>query len=154
MLFWSAIVAAGSAVLLQSIAKDIERQKELELAESGAAIVNAIRAYYESSPGTAKELPKSLADLLLDPRKLYLERHLRSIPHDPFTGKQDWVLIAPRSVDATAHSGMRIEGDQPSQIVGVCSRTRCLKTCGTEEGIFPPRPENPTGRNRCFSVDR
>ncbi|MFT3848705.1 MAG: hypothetical protein QM739_08480 [Propionivibrio sp.] len=53
----------------------------------------AIRLYYEHSPGTVKRYPMSLNDLLLDNRYLGVERRLRRIYRDPMTGKAQWGLV-------------------------------------------------------------
>ncbi len=69
------------------------RIKEAGLLYVGEQYRNAILSYYESSPGQAKTWPKSLDDLLLDPRQPRLTRHLRKLYLDPVSGTPDWGLI-------------------------------------------------------------
>jgi type II secretory pathway pseudopilin PulG len=75
-----------------------QREREYQLLRAGAEVREAIRSYYESSPGSVKQYPENLDTLLRDARFIGIRRHLRKIPSDPFTGKPDWVLLqAPTS---------------------------------------------------------
>jgi len=69
------------------------RAKEAELLFVGAAYRNAIREYYDMSPGTAKSYPASLEDLLLDNRTTTMRRPLRKLYRDPMTGSSEWGLV-------------------------------------------------------------
>lgn len=73
--------------------KEQQRQKEKQLLFAGNQFREAIGRYYLSTPGPVKQYPQTLADLLLDPRQLTKQRHLRKIYRDPMTGKADWTLI-------------------------------------------------------------
>jgi type II secretory pathway pseudopilin PulG len=89
-------VAVGGAVLaavgeLTSHAQ--QREKEAELLFVGQQYREAIRAYYERSPGGAKRYPKKLEDLLSDSRYPVAQRYLRRPYSDPMTGKADWGLV-------------------------------------------------------------
>lgn len=68
------------------------REKEAQLFDAGMAYRQAIRSYYENTPGTAKTYPASLESLLLDERTTTMRRHLRKLYRDPMTGG-DWGLI-------------------------------------------------------------
>ncbi|WP_029770751.1 type II secretion system protein [Pseudogulbenkiania sp. MAI-1] len=70
-----------------------QRQKEQELLFIGHQFREAIRLYYERSPGGAKRYPRKLEDLLQDDRYPTTQRYLRKIYFDPLTGKQEWGLI-------------------------------------------------------------
>jgi type II secretory pathway pseudopilin PulG len=70
-----------------------KREKERELLFIGNEFRNAIALYYERSPGPAKQFPKTLQELLKDPRKLTTERYLRKIYRDPMTNKTEWGLV-------------------------------------------------------------
>lgn len=70
-----------------------QRQKEQDLLFIGHQFREAIRLYYERSPGGAKRYPRKLEDLLQDDRYPSTQRYLRKIYFDPLTGKQEWGLI-------------------------------------------------------------
>lgn len=69
------------------------RAKERDLLWVGSQYAQALRRYYEATPGGAKLYPKSLADLVEDKRFPTPRRHLRRLYPDPFTGQADWGLI-------------------------------------------------------------
>lgn len=76
-------LAMGELLELQSTRT--RRFLEDELLWAGEQYRNAIKKYYEASPGSARQLPRSVADLLEDPRLLTLTRHLRAPYPDPLT---------------------------------------------------------------------
>ncbi|MBI3560335.1 MAG: type II secretion system protein [Gammaproteobacteria bacterium] len=89
-----AVVALGIVVETATIQTSHihQREREEELLFRGQAYQHAIRAYYASGKIT-KTYPKSLEDLLTDPRAP--NRHyLRALYSDPFArGKGEWVLM-------------------------------------------------------------
>src|SRR5215831_6762883 len=85
-----ALLAAGSTVWSQSR----QREKEKELLFVGAQFREAIRLYYERTPGTVKRYPQKLEQLLDDRRYLSLQRYLRRIYKDPMTGSSQWGTVA------------------------------------------------------------
>ena len=68
-----------------------QREREADLLFYGDQFRRAIAAYYQAQSPNA--YPKSLEDLLEDPRVPFTRRFLRQIFVDPMTGKRDWVLI-------------------------------------------------------------
>lgn len=70
-----------------------KRERERELLFIGDQFRRAIRTYAESGPGIKGQLPKTLDDLLLDPRFPGTRRHLRKIFIDPVTWKAEWGLV-------------------------------------------------------------
>lgn len=94
LLFGVAIIGAvlgSTAVVWHTL---VQRDKEQELLFVGHAYRDAIAAYYEKSPGSAKQYPKKFEDLLEDKRQARLTRHLRKLYRDPITGSQEWGVVA------------------------------------------------------------
>lgn len=73
-----------------------QREKERELLFVGQQFREAITTYYNRSAGTVKQFPKTLDELLKDPRQLTTQRYLRRIYHDPMTGQTEWGLVKTR----------------------------------------------------------
>jgi len=69
------------------------RDREKELLFIGNQYRNAIRLYYESTPGTVKQYPMRLQDLLEDSRLLSRQRYLRKLYADPVTGEPNWGIV-------------------------------------------------------------
>jgi type II secretory pathway pseudopilin PulG len=70
-----------------------KREKERELLFIGDQFRRAIRSYAQTGPGIQGQLPKSLDELLLDPRHPGIKRHLRKLFVDPVTWKKEWGLV-------------------------------------------------------------
>ena len=68
------------------------RVKEAELLFIGLQVKNAIRQYYQNSPG-AKAYPRNLEALLKDERIPGTKRYLRRPYRDPLTDSGQWGLI-------------------------------------------------------------
>ena len=83
-------VLASTAVVWQA---QVQRDKEQELIFIGHAYRQAIAQYYERTPGTAKQFPKKLEDLLEDKRQTRLTRYLRKVYRDPMAASKEWGLI-------------------------------------------------------------
>lgn len=94
------VVAAIGAALASTgtLWHDVQqREKERELLFVGMEYRDAIRQYYESSPGGAKKYPPSIEALLLDERVPSIRRHLRRPYRDPLTHSDQWgVLTSPQ----------------------------------------------------------
>jgi type II secretory pathway pseudopilin PulG len=84
------IVMATAAQVWQTA---VQREKEKELLFVGNQIREAIKSYHEFTPDEDKQFPRSLQDLLLDPRAPGIRRHLRKLYADPMTGKPEWGLV-------------------------------------------------------------
>ncbi|XZG71371.1 type II secretion system protein [Chitinibacteraceae bacterium HSL-7] len=70
----------------------IQRAKEAELLQVGDEIRRAIKGYSDINSGQGAQYPKSLDDLVQDPRVPFARRFLRKAYKDPVTGG-DWGYI-------------------------------------------------------------
>lgn len=87
-------LAALAAVHVgQRRAEQRQRDAEEELLFVGEQFRAAIEAYWRDSPARARALPRSLDDLLLDPRFPQPRRHLRRLYADPLEPGREWGLV-------------------------------------------------------------
>jgi pyruvate/2-oxoglutarate dehydrogenase complex dihydrolipoamide acyltransferase (E2) component len=84
------ITAAATSVIWHV---EQQREREAELLYIGSEYLRAIGAYYDASPGRAKEYPKRLEELIRDPRYPDTRRYMRKLYADPMTGSGDWGLL-------------------------------------------------------------
>jgi type II secretory pathway pseudopilin PulG len=84
---------AAQAVVLRVTQQDM-REREDQLLRVGQAYRMAIKEYYEMTPGSAKQWPRTLEDLTDDKRFVVIRRHLRDAYPDPITRSMDWGLIS------------------------------------------------------------
>jgi type II secretory pathway pseudopilin PulG len=89
-LFVIAIAGAGLALLGEVWQTATLREQEAELLYVGNQYRRAIELYYLSGPG---QYPRTLEDLLKDPRGPTVRRHLRQLYPDPITGTSGWMLV-------------------------------------------------------------
>jgi type II secretory pathway pseudopilin PulG len=87
VLFVVAFMGIGLALTGELWHTAVTREKEAQLLHVGNQYRHAIARYYASGP---RQYPRTLEDLLKDPRKPNTERHLRKLYFDPITGKNDW----------------------------------------------------------------
>ena len=72
----------------------VKRSKEAELLFRGDQIRRALQSFYEHPPaGKPHTYPRSMQDLLKDPRYLGVRRHLRKNYLDPMTSHGEWAFI-------------------------------------------------------------
>jgi len=90
VLFMVAILAGGLALIGEMWHTNAMREKEAELLFVGHEYRKAIERYYLLGP--QRQYPRSLEDLLKDPRRPGAERYLRKLYPDPITGKE-WGLV-------------------------------------------------------------
>ena len=95
-------VAAAATVQLGGIYQ--RRMAEEELLFVGGEFQRALLSYAVATPLGQPTQPRTLDDLLRDPRYLNPVRHLRRLYADPVTGKADWVLV--RSPDGQLIAGI------------------------------------------------
>lgn len=87
------IVALGLAFLLGTEDFQTYLSKERRLMEAGELLVKTLETYRDASPGSAKDFPTELNDLLHAPRMLADKGYLSTLPVDPLTNKQEWGVI-------------------------------------------------------------
>ena len=88
------ITTLGAVAMVDLQRTQSQRAREAELLFVGDQFRYAIKSYYSTIPPGAKQtLPRTLDDLLQDPRFSMPVRHLRRIYVDPMTGKADWILV-------------------------------------------------------------
>jgi type II secretory pathway pseudopilin PulG len=92
-LILTAALGAGMAAYGELASHAAQREKEAELLFVGNQFRQAIRAYYEGTPGAVKRFPLKLDDLLQDQRHPTPRRHLRRIYSDPMSGKREWGIV-------------------------------------------------------------
>lgn len=90
-------IASAAAVSLGS--QIARRDAETQLLAIGAEFEGALRSYRAMRGNVVSIGPRSLEDLLKDPGRPTLTRHLRQIYADPLTGKPEWGLL--RAPDGT-----------------------------------------------------
>lgn len=74
-------------------AEQARRDREQELLRVGSLYAQAIEAYWRASPGSARQFPMRLEDLLLDTRYVGTQRHLRRVYADPLHPSRPWGLV-------------------------------------------------------------
>lgn len=111
-----AVIAGVSASALQAGAQVTRRDAEEELLHIGQTFQQAVLSYVNTTPGQAALGPRSLDDLLRDPRVPGVRRHLRQIPHDPLTGRSEWGLL--KSPDGQIIGIYSLAEGQPIKRVG------------------------------------
>ncbi|WP_410209732.1 hypothetical protein [Aquirhabdus sp.] len=94
MLFLIFLFALGLGKTLEVYSTIQQREKEQELLYVGNLYREAIKQYYLSGRDN-KVYPKSLDDLLKDPRHLVVRRYLRELYLDPITNRPFIVILAP-----------------------------------------------------------
>ena len=108
ILFVVAFMGIGLALAGEVWHTGAVREKEAELLFAGNQYRKAIERYYLGGP---RAYPRSLEDLLKDPRKPGTERYLRRLYPDPITGGSEWGLVkAPDGGIMGVHS---TSGDKP-----------------------------------------
>lgn len=78
-----AVLGVGLAALGPIWSMAAQRERERELLRVGAAYAQAIASYHRMSPGTPRQFPASVDDLIEDRRFVRSVRHLRTAYTDP-----------------------------------------------------------------------
>lgn len=97
LLITVAIIGLLSASSLSIGGQITRRDAERELLAIGNEFEQALKSYAAGGSGSVSPAfgtgPRSLQDLIKDPRFPGVRRHLRQIYADPLTGKADWGLV-------------------------------------------------------------
>lgn len=97
LLILIAIIAVAATATIQLGSVTQRRSAEQELLFLGDQFIAALTSYARATPTGQQRAPKTLEQLLRDPRVPGVRRHLRRVPVDPLTGKAEWGLV--RSAD-------------------------------------------------------
>ena len=117
VLFMVAVLAGGLALTGEVWQTSSAREREAELLHVGNEYRKAVERYYLSGPA---QYPKSLADLVKDPRQPGTVRHLRRLYPDPITGKEEWGLV--KSADGGFAGVYSLSDAAPLKIAGFAVR--------------------------------
>ena len=85
------MLGAGLALTGEIWSTSAQRDKEAELLYIGGEYRRAIERYYLNRG--QRRYPRSLDDLIKDPREPATVRHLRKRYADPVTGKVEWGIV-------------------------------------------------------------
>lgn len=95
-------VAAAASAQLGNIYQ--RRMAEKELLFVGGEFQRALLSYANNTPAGQPAQPRTLNDLVHDPRYPNPVHHLRKVYADPMTGKTNWVLV--KSIDGQSIIGI------------------------------------------------
>ncbi|MFT0174476.1 type II secretion system protein [Paraburkholderia mimosarum] len=93
LLIGVAIIGVAAAGTIQLGALYQRRMAEKELLYIGDQFQRALLSYADKTPLGLPTQPRTLDELVRDPRYPSPVRHLRRVYADPLTGKADWVLV-------------------------------------------------------------
>nr|WP_307766644.1 type II secretion system protein [Duganella aquatilis] len=88
-----AIIGMVTASTLKMGAVIQRGRAEQQLLDIGAAYSDALQSYADATPAGMPTQPRSLLELLRDPRFPGVRRHLRRIYVDPMTGGTEWGIV-------------------------------------------------------------
>lgn len=116
-----AIMALVTAMALQLGSVAQRRMTEEALLDIGTEFQNALLSYAKATPAGQPTAPRSLNDLLRDPRYPQIRRHLRKLYADPLTGEAQWgIVMSPDGKGILAiHS---LSEDRPIKIANFAPR--------------------------------
>lgn len=113
ILFIVAIMGGGLALVGEVWHTAMMREREAELLHVGNEYRNAIGRYYLSGP---RQYPRSLSDLLKDPRQAGTVRHVRKLYPDPVSGREEWGLV--KAPDGGIAGVRSLSEDKPLKLAG------------------------------------
>lgn len=150
VMFVVAILLGGLAIVGETWETSARREKEAELLFTGNQYRRAIGLFYAATPGPAKRYPRSLEELIKDPRQPTTQRYLRKLYPDPLTGKE-WVAI--KGPDGGVQGVHSASEEAPLKIAGFRVRDASLEgaqkysewkfihaPAAVKPGAVPPKP--------------
>lgn len=108
------VMSLGLAAIGPRWADQARREHERELLQIGSLYAKAIAAYYRASPGSLKQYPAKLEDLLVDTRMVGTVRHLRKLYPDPLDPSRAWGVL--RGSDGRIRGVYSQSEDEPLRI--------------------------------------
>ncbi|SFI22117.1 Type II secretory pathway, pseudopilin PulG [Collimonas sp. OK307] len=93
LLILLAIIGVAAAATLQMGSVLQRREAEEELLAIGSEFRSALVSYANATPIGQQAAPRTLSDLLKDPRYPSIRRHLRKLYADPISGKPEWGIV-------------------------------------------------------------
>jgi type II secretory pathway pseudopilin PulG len=113
VLFLVAFMGLGLALAGEVWQTGVAREREAQLLYAGNQYRRAIERYYLSG---LNQYPRSLEDLLKDPRKPDTQRYLRKLYPDPVTAKGEWGIV--KSPDGGVMGVYSQSEDKPIKVAG------------------------------------
>jgi type II secretory pathway pseudopilin PulG len=94
LLILIAVFALISAETLRAGMTAQRRVAEQELLDSGWRLTQALESYARATPAGQNPVPRTIEDLLRDPRSpTTTVRHLRRVEFDPITAQAQWGIV-------------------------------------------------------------
>jgi type II secretory pathway pseudopilin PulG len=121
-LFFLAVLSGGLALAGEEWQTTAAREKEAELLQIGGEYRKAIERYYLLG---ARVYPRSLGDLLKDPRQPGTVRHLRRLYPDPLTPSGEWGLL--KAPDGGIAGVFSLSSNRPFKASGFGIRDRAFE---------------------------
>jgi type II secretory pathway pseudopilin PulG len=88
-----ALLGLSLAAIVPLWAIDAQREREQELLRVGRDYARAIQSYHAGAPGSLRQYPRQLEQLLVDTRYVGVKRHLRRLQPDPLNPGRAWGLL-------------------------------------------------------------
>lgn len=105
------LLALAVQTVMTVVSQQAQREREMELARTGNALAQAIASYYRASPGSVKNWPQTLNDLVDDRRYVDVRHHIRELYADPITRSTEWGTV--RAPDGGIAGVFSLSADAP-----------------------------------------
>ena len=125
VLFLVAFMGLGLALAGEVWQTGLAREREAQLLYTGNQYRRAIERYYLSG---LHQYPRSLEDLLKDPRRPDTQRYLRKLYPDPVAPKGEWGIV--KGPDGGIMGVYSQSGDKPIKVTGFALVNRDFENAG------------------------